>query len=261
MEEILVGSSPFMEKLRAQIIHAAASGLNVVIYGENGVGKELAARSIYRESSRQGRPFVKIDCAALPEKMLESRLFGHENGFFTGSESSKCGKHEILQGCVLFLANIETMPLSIQHEIFRVLQNDKFSPPGFKRSKLAGPLVLSTAVHTLEPDVQAGKFNEKLYHLINGIPIYIPPLRNRAEEIPALIDYYLKKYAFQFKNSLQLQPDMTVMQKLMQYQWPENINELRDVIQRFLILNDWEAVVENLLSDSQKTSHRLNTVG
>jgi DNA-binding NtrC family response regulator len=260
MKEILVGSSSFMEKLRAQVIHAAASGLNVVIYGENGVGKELTARSIYRESSRQGRPFVKIDCAALQEKMLESRLFEHENGFFTGSESSKCAKHKMSKGCVLFLDKIAAMPLSIQHEIFRVLQNDNLWPPEFKRSKLAGPLVLSTAAHILEPDVQAGKFNEKLYRLINGIPIYIPPLRNRAEEIPALIDYYLKKYAIQFQNNLQLQPDMTVMQKLMRYQWPENINELQDVVQRFLILGDWESVVENLPSDSSKTAPRFNTV-
>lgn len=260
MKNTLVGSGPCMERIREKINHAAESGSNIIIYGEKGVGKELTARSIYLKSSRQSQPFVRIDCESLPEKVLGDKLFGYENGSLTGAQSSQFDKPGIWEGCVLFFDKIDVTPLSIQSEIFHVLRNDKISRSELNRSKLSGFLILSAATQALEPEVRAGKFNEKLYHLINGTQIYIPPLRNRVEEIPALIDYYLKKYAFSIKNDLQLHPDINVMQQLMRYQWPENISQLKDVVQRFLTLGDWEVIVEKLLSNTSKTAHGFNSV-
>lgn len=260
MEDTLLGSGPSVERIRNQINQAVESGVNILIYGENGVGKELAARNIYRKSSRQEGPFVKINCEILPKMMLSSKLYGNEGGFFSGTEPNQGRQHKISNGCVLFFDKIHVIPLSIQAEIFQMIRRDKLLQPGLNRSKSTGPLILSTSTHALEPDVQEGKFDEKLYHLINGMQIYIPPLRNRTEEIPTLIDYYLEKYAFQFKNSLPLQPDSNVIQQLMRYQWPENIDQLRDVVQRFLTLGDWTIIVEELLSSARKTSHSLNMV-
>ncbi|MCJ7615980.1 MAG: sigma-54 dependent transcriptional regulator [Desulfobacterales bacterium] len=239
----LIGVSQTIESIREQIKHVADTGLNIVISGESGVGKELVAQNLYFSSPKKGKPFIKVNCAALPEGLLESELFGYEQGAFTGAEQRKRGKSRLPHNSVLFLDEISDMSLSLQSKLLHALQTGEFSPPGSEKKIKTDTWVIAATNHDLEQDVKEGKFREDLYYRLNSIKFYITPLRNRPEDIPPLIEYYIQKYSGRFNAKQLSKPGKEVMDKLLAYHWPGNIRELQNVLKRAIVLKDWEKVI------------------
>jgi two-component system response regulator AtoC len=239
----IIGVSQTIESVRDMIRHVADTGLNIVISGESGVGKELAAQNLYFSSPRKGRPFIKVNCAALSEGLLENELFGYERGAFTGAEQRKRGKSRLPHNNVLFLDEIGDMSLSLQLKLLHVLQNSEFSPPGSEKKIKNDTWILAATNYDLEQDVKKGKFREDLYYRLNNIKFYITPLRNRPEDIPPLIEWYMQKYSGRFKANQLSKPGKEVMDKLLAYHWPGNIRELQNVLKRVIILKDWEKLI------------------
>ncbi len=241
----IIGLSPNVVKTKELINHVADTGLNIIICGESGVGKEVVAQNLYHRSPRKGKPFVKINCAALPEGLLESELFGFEQGAFTGAERRKRGKFELAHGGVLLLDEIGDMSLSLQAKLLHVLQSGEFSRLGSEKELKTDTWILAATNHELEEDIKNEKFREDLYYRLNIIKIYLSPLRERPEDIPVLIDYYLKKYSPRFRNN-SLNPDYSLIEKLQEYHWPGNVRELQNVLKRILVLGNWEEIVDEL---------------
>ena len=242
----LIGSSKSIERIRELIDHTADTGLNVLITGESGVGKEVVAQNLYYKSQRKNKPFIKINCAALPEGLLESELFGYERGAFTGAERKKRGKFELAREGILFLDEIGDMPRSLQAKLLRVLQSGEFSPLGSEKEVTADAWVIASTNQNLGENVKKGLFREDLYYRLNIIKIYIPPLRNRPEDIPTLIDYFIEKYASQFDRNKISKPDADAMKKLIAYSWPGNVRELQSILQSCMVIGNWEEVVDDL---------------
>jgi two-component system response regulator AtoC len=214
MEIPLIGISKSIERIRELIDQTADTGLNVLITGESGVGKEVVAQNLYYKSQRKNKPFIKVNCAALPEGLLESELFGYEKGAFTGAERKKRGKFQLAHEGILFLDEIGDMPVLLQAKLLRVLQSGEFAPLGSEKEVTADAWVVASTNQNLEENVEKGLFREDLYYRLNIIKIYIPPLRNRREDIPTLIDYFIEKYASQFDRNKISKPDSDVMGKL-----------------------------------------------
>ncbi len=242
----LIGVSQSIERIRELIKHVANTGLNVVISGESGVGKEVVAQNLYLNSSRRGKPFVKVNCAALPEGLLESELFGYERGAFTGAERKKRGKFELAHEGVLFLDEIGDMSLPLQAKLLHVLQSGEFAPLGSEKEIKTDTWVIAATNQELEQHIKNGKFREDLYYRLNIIKIYIPPLRNRPEDIPSLLDYYIESYNSQFDTNQLTKPSNRIMEKLMAYHWPGNVRELQNLLRRMMVVGDWEEIVEEL---------------
>ena len=242
----LIGSSKSIERIRELIDHTADTGLNVLITGESGVGKEVVAQNLYYKSQRKNKPFIKVNCAALPEGLLESELFGYERGAFTGAERKKRGKFELAREGILFLDEIGDMPRSLQAKLLRVLQSGEFSPLGSEKEVTADAWVIASTNQNLGENVKKGLFREDLYYRLNIIKIYIPPLRNRPEDIPTLIDYFIEKYASQFDRNKISKPDSDAMEKLIAYSWPGNVRELQSILQSCMVIGNWEEVVNDL---------------
>ncbi|MBW1759122.1 MAG: sigma-54-dependent Fis family transcriptional regulator [Deltaproteobacteria bacterium] len=246
MQAPLIGVSQNILRIKELIKQVADTGLNIVICGESGVGKEVVTRNLYNSSPRRMKPYIKVNCAALPEGLLESELFGYEKGAFTGAEQKKRGKFQLAHGGVLFLDEIGDMPFSLQSKLLHVLQSGEFTPLGSEKELRTDTWILAATNHDLAEDIKKKKFREDLYYRLNIIKIHIDPLRKRREDIPPLIDYYIKKYTSQFKNKHLLNPDHSVMKKLIEYHWPGNVRELQNVLKRFLVLGDWEEIIEGL---------------
>ena len=242
----LIGVSANIERVRELIGHVADTGLNVVICGESGVGKEVVAQNLYLASPRAGKPFLKINCAALPEGLLESELFGHEQGAFTGADRKKRGKFELANGGVLMLDEIGDMSLSLQAKLLHVLQGGEFSPLGSEKDVQSDAWVIAATNQELEAAVQQGKFREDLFYRLNIIRIQIAPLRERPEDIPPLVEYFIHRYAPRFNQHQDLKPDPQMLSKLMAYHWPGNVRELQNVLKRMLVMGKWEEVVAEL---------------
>ncbi len=242
----LIGSSKSIEKIREFIDQIADTGLNVLITGESGVGKEVVAQSLYYKSQRKNKPFIKVNCAALPEGLLESELFGYERGAFTGAVQSKRGKFELAHQGVIFLDEIGDMPRPLQAKLLRVLQSGEFAPLGSEKEVTADAWVIASTNQNLGENVKKGLFREDLYYRLNIIKIYIPPLRNRPEDIPTLIDYFIEKYASQFDRNKISKPDADAMEKLMAYSWPGNVRELQSILQSSMVIGNWKEVVDDL---------------
>jgi len=242
----LIGVSQAIESVRELIKHVADTGLNVVISGESGVGKEVVAQNLYYNSNRKGNPFIKVNCAALPDGLLESELFGYERGAFTGADQKRKGKFRLADKGVLFLDEIGDMSFSLQSKLLHVLQSGEFSPLGSEKDIKTDTWVIAATNHDLEQDLKKGKFREDLYYRLNIIKFYISPLRNRPEDIPPLIEYYIQKYSNRFNTKKLLEPSESVMNKLLQYHWPGNIRELQNVLKRVIVLRDWEKVINEL---------------
>ena len=188
MARPIIGVSENIVKVREVINHVASTGLNTVIYGESGVGKEVVAQDLYQKSPRNGKPFVKVNCAALPDGLLESELFGYEKGAFTGADKKTRGKFELAHKGVLMLDEIGDMSLSLQAKLLHVLQGGQFAPLGSEKEVNADTWVIAATNHDLEQEIEEGKFREDLYYRLNIIKIYIKPLRERPEDIPHLIE-------------------------------------------------------------------------
>jgi len=248
MGPTLIGISKNIVRIRELIKHVAGTGLNIVISGETGVGKEVVAQKLYESSPRKGKPFIKINCAALPEGLLESELFGYERGAFTGAERKKRGKFKIAHEGVLFLDEIGDMSVSLQSKLLHVLQSGEFAPLGSEKEIKTDTWVITATNHDLEQDLKNGNFREDLYYRLNIIKIHISPLRERVEDIPLLIDYYIKIYNSQFVRKNLIKPNKNVMEKLVSYHWPGNVRQLQNILKRSIVLNDWEKIIEEFTS-------------
>lgn len=231
----LVGQSPVMQQLRQLIETAGPTNSRVLIGGENGTGKELVARAIHTHSARAEHPFVAVNCAAIPETLIESELFGHEKGSFTGATSMKRGQFEQADGGTLFLDEIADMSLATQAKVLRALQEQQFTRVGGGKLMKVDVRVLAASNKDLEKEIAKGTFREDLYYRLNVVPIVVPPLRERREDIPALVRHFMKIHAEE--QGLRIK-DVTpeAMAVFQQYEWPGNIRELRNLIERLMIM-------------------------
>ena len=252
MENHIIGVSQNIRRIRELIEQVADTGLNTVIYGETGVGKELVVQCLYQKSDRIGKPFVKVNCAALPDTLLESEMFGYEQGAFTGAERRKRGKFEQAHGGVLFLDEIGDMSLRLQSKLLHVLQGGDFTPLGSEKSVRTDTWVIAATNHELEKDMQVGEFREDLYYRLSTIKIYIEPLRSRPEDIPFLIDHYIKEYSSQFDGKKLVKPSSETIDRLGAYHWPGNVRELQNILKRIMILGEDEETINDLLNAPDK---------
>jgi two-component system nitrogen regulation response regulator NtrX len=231
----LIGESPSMQKLKDLIRMAGASNSRVLISGENGTGKELVARAIHLHSPRKDRPFVEINCAAIPDPLIESELFGYEKGAFTGADTAKPGRFELAHGATLFLDEIGDMSLATQARVLRVLQEQRFHRVGGTRPIEVDVRVIAASNKNLPEEIKKGNFREDLYYRLNVIPLHIPPLRERKEDIPLLADYFLKTLS----EEQGIKPKgmaAEAVEVLMRYDWPGNVRELRNLVERLMIM-------------------------
>lgn len=251
MNPPLIGVSRQILKIKELIKHVADTCLNIVITGETGVGKEVVAHALYRASPRSDKAFVKVNCAALPETLLESELYGYERGAFTGAQKKRRGKFEMAHEGVLFLDEIGDMPMALQSKILHVLQSGEFSPLGSEHEVRTDAWVLAATNHNLEEKIRKKEFREDLFYRLNIIKIEIPPLRERPDDIPPLIEYYLKQFKFQYPDKLIERPDRETMELLCRYPWPGNIRQLQNSIKKLVVLNDWRLILNELSQTSE----------
>ena len=251
METPLIGKSESIERIRELIKYVADSDLNVLITGESGVGKEVVAQSLYFNSKRRDKPFIKVNCAALPEGLLESELFGFERGAFTGADRNRRGKFELAHKGIIFLDEIGDMSSALQSKLLHVLQRGEFSPLGSEKEVRSDVWVMAATNQDLEKKVREGLFREDLYYRFNTIRIHIPPLRQRPEDIPPLIDYYIKEYSSEFDEGRISKPSPEVIERLKTYSWPGNVRELQNILSRFKVFGDWEEIFDNFDLKSQ----------
>ena len=242
----LIGVSKSILKIKELIKHVANTCLNVLITGETGVGKEVVAQNLYAESARSSQNFVKINCAALPETLLESELYGYEKGAFTGAHKKRPGKFQTADKGVLFLDEIGDMPLALQSKMLHVLQSGEFSPLGSDQEFKTDVWVIAATNHNLEESMKNKMFREDLFYRLNIIKIHIPPLRERKEDIPFLIEYYFRVYKSEYPDNHGTKPDSDIITKLCNYPWPGNVRQLQNCIKKQMILNSWEKIFEEL---------------
>ena len=242
----LIGVSIPMLKIKELINHVAKTCLNILITGETGVGKEVVAQNLYAESNRSENNFVKINCAALPETLLESELYGYEKGAFTGAHKKRPGKFLTADKGVLFLDEIGDMPLPLQSKMLHVLQSGEFSPLGSDQDFKTDVWVIAATNQCLEDNIKNKTFREDLFYRLNIIKIEIPPLRERPDDIPALIEYFSKKYMSEYPQAQTERPDSQTMARLCSYYWPGNVRQLQNCIKKQMVLNSWDKIFEEL---------------
>lgn len=233
----IVGLSPAFQVVLGKIGRVAATNATVLLLGESGVGKSAFARLLHEQSQRTGKPFVAINCAAIPETLMEAELFGVERGAFTGADASRAGRFDLAEGGTLFLDEVGTLPLIAQSKLLRVLETGQFERLGSGSLRQANVRIVAATNEDLWSAVRAGRFREDLFFRLNVFPIEIPPLRNRKEDIPVLIEHFMKRFAMAYSREIKgLTPLATAM--LLSYAWPGNIRELSNVIERAIILCD-----------------------
>jgi len=245
----IVGESPAIRALREQIQSAAPSHGRVLIRGESGTGKELIARAIHRQSLRADKPFVEVNCAAIPDELIESELFGHERGAFTGATTKRRGKFEMGDGGTIFLDEVGDMSLKTQAKVLRVLQEQTFERVGGTETMSVDVRVIAASNKSLEEEIQKGNFREDLFYRLNVIPFEVPPLRERKEDISLLASHFLRLFSQEYgKREKHLSP--SAMTLLVLYPWPGNVRELRNVIERLVIMVAQEVIQEMDLAPS-----------
>src|SRR5215831_8176140 len=242
---MLFGTSPKMMEVKMTIEQVADSTATVLIRGESGTGKEVVARMIYAESSRRDKPFVKVNCAAIPHELLESELFGYEPGAFTGANRQKLGKFDQANFGTLFLDEISEMHPALQAKLLHVLQDGQFSRLGGKRDIAVDVRVLAATNKFLEHAVEDGAFREDLFYRLNVVTIHIPPLRERREEIPVFLDFFLRKYS-EFYGKQPAPFSDYAQARMMEYTWPGNIRELENLVKRYVIVGNESQIIREL---------------
>ena len=242
---MLFGTSPKMMEVKMTIEQVADTTATVLIRGESGTGKEVVARMIHSESSRCDKPFVKVNCAAIPHELLESELFGYEPGAFTGATRQKLGKFEQANGGTIFLDEISEMHPALQAKLLHVLQDHEFSRLGGKRDVQVDVRVLAATNKPLERAVEEGVFREDLFYRLNVITIHIPPLRERREEIPVFLEYFLRKYSEHYGKHPPMFSEYAVS-RMMDYAWPGNIRELENLVKRYVIVGNEAQIIREL---------------
>ncbi|MDR3606722.1 MAG: sigma-54 dependent transcriptional regulator [Oligoflexia bacterium] len=233
----IIGSSAPMQDVFKVITKIAASSSTVLVTGESGTGKELVAFEIHRNSQRINKPFIKINCAAIPATLIESELFGYERGAFTGAVSAKPGRFELAHEGTLFLDEVAEMPLEMQVKLLRVLQEQEFERVGGVNTIKVDVRIITATNRDLESEVKAGRFREDLFYRLNVVPIHLPPLRDRREDIDLLVRYFLKQFVERFEKSILTITPETVA-ALRAYSWPGNIRQLENVLERMVLMAD-----------------------
>ncbi len=226
--ENIIGSSPAMQEIFATIMRVAPTRATVLLAGESGVGKDMIARAIHQHSPRKDRPFVKINCTAIPENLMESELFGYEKGAFTGANISKPGKFEQANTGTVMLDEIGDVPASVQVKLLRILQEREFERLGSNKTQQTDVRVIAATNVDLRAALEQGTFREDLYYRLNVVPMNIPPLRERKEDIPYLVDHFAKKFGGEISEG--------ALERLVSYHWPGNVRELENVIERSILL-------------------------
>jgi two-component system response regulator AtoC len=250
--EAILDESPSMRAVRTIIESIADTDAMVLIRGESGVGKDLVARSIHAHSSRHDGPFVKVNCAAIPHDLLESELFGHERGAFTGAHRRKPGQFEYAKGGTLYLDEIAELPLALQAKLLHVLQDFAFARVGGHGLIEVDARVIAATNRDLERQVALGEFRDDLYYRLNVVELRIPPLRERREEIPGLVALFLNRFNKQYRRQKQLSPETVA--RLVQHSWSGNVRELENVIRRMVVLDDGEQAFEALVARGRNGS-------
>ncbi|MBS1830027.1 MAG: sigma-54-dependent Fis family transcriptional regulator [Acidobacteria bacterium] len=232
----IIGDSIPMKALRQQLKLMAGTNGRVLIYGESGVGKELVAHAIHALSPRAGEPFVEVNCATIPEEMIESELFGHRKGSFSGALEDKTGKFEKAHGGTLFLDEVGDMSLRTQAKVLRVLEEQRFEPLGASEFVQVDVRVIAATNKNLELEIERGNFREDLFYRLNVIPFYVPPLRERMEDIPLLAAHFMKSFTTAYgRKPKELTPEAYAV--LQDYHWPGNVRELKNLMERIVIMN------------------------
>ena len=232
--ESLVGISPQVQQVRTLIAQVAPAQANVLILGESGTGKELVARSIHRMSTRSDRPFVPVNCGAIPADLLESELFGHEKGAFTGAITTRAGRFELAEGGTLFLDEIGDMSPHMQVKLLRVLQERSFERVGSNTTRYADVRIIAATHRKLDDEIAAGRFREDLFYRLEEFPIQMPPLRERNEDIPVLVQTLVKRLENERGTVIITRP---LLDALRCYAWPGNVRELSNVVERLRVLH------------------------
>ncbi|WP_029898380.1 sigma-54 interaction domain-containing protein [Desulfohalovibrio reitneri] len=240
--EGIIGESPALKEVFGVLAKVAPTDSTVLVTGESGTGKELLVRALHRNSHRREKPFVPINCGAIPKELLESELFGHEKGAFTHAVRTRPGRFELAQGGTVFLDEIGEMDLSLQVKILRVLQEKEFEKVGGSRTQQADVRVVTATNRDLEKEVEAGRFREDLFYRLNVIPLHLPPLRERGDDVLALAEFFLHRFCDQRgRKLLGLEPEARDM--LAAYSWPGNVRELENFMERMTILVDGPEIV------------------
>ncbi len=231
----IVGRSAPMQEVFAMVLRVATTRATVLLAGESGVGKDMIARAIHYHSPRKDKPFVKINCTAIPENLMESELFGYEKGAFTGANMTKPGKFELADTGTVFLDEIGDVPMAIQVKLLRILQEREFERLGSNKTRHIDVRVVAATNVDLRRALEEGTFREDLYYRLNVLPINIPSLRERRDDIPYLADHFIRKHAAEL-GAAELEMSVDATEKLMSYHWPGNVRELENVIERSLVL-------------------------
>jgi len=261
----IIGNSVPMKALRQQIGLAAPTNGRVLVYGESGTGKELVAHALHYLSLRRDNPFVEVNCAAIPEELIESELFGHVKGSFTGAVEDKVGKFEQADKGTLFLDEIGDMSLRTQSKVLRVIEQQRFSPLGSKKEMAVDVRVVAATNKNLEEEIRKGNFREDLFFRLNVIPFYVPPLHEHSEDIPELLNFFLETFAAAYGRRPKhfSEPALEV---LLHYRWPGNVRELRNLVERMVIMVSGDRIErrhlpQNLTNHRGNTAHSQGTAG
>ncbi|GBR72528.1 sigma-54-dependent Fis family transcriptional regulator [Candidatus Termititenax aidoneus] len=243
----IIGLSPKMQEVYKSVGKIAGTSIPVLLIGESGTGKELVARAVYHNSNRKDKTFLAINCAAIPETLLEAELFGYEKGAFTGANERKIGKFELCNGGTIFLDEIGDMPMSIQAKILRVLQEHELERVGGTETIKVDVRIISATNKNLQELIAAAKFREDLYYRLNGIQISLPALRERREDIPDIVSYFLKRFNYEFGKNISEIPTRT-LEQLKKHEWPGNVRELENIVKRAVVTTTGPILQLNLRS-------------
>ncbi len=258
----IIGQSDGMQEVFEAVHRVAPSRANVLLLGESGTGKELVAKAIHFMSPRAREPFIKFNCASIPEGLLESELFGHEKGSFTGAMTMRKGRFELADKGTIFLDEVGDLPLTLQPKILRVLQEKEFERVGGEKTIKVDARLIAATSRNLEELVAAGRFREDLYYRLNVVPLYLPPLRERKVDIPVLVDHFLAKYNKENSKSAGITPE--VLEALIGYDWPGNVRELENTIERLVVMSskkliDLADLPLNIRDSSLKAARLIHT--
>jgi len=255
----IVGRSRAVADLVHKIELVSASRSTVLITGETGTGKELVARAVHHRSAQRTMPFVKVNCAAIPEALLESELFGHVRGAFTGADGSRKGKFALANGGSILLDEIATMSAALQAKLLRVLQEREFEPLGAERTERVDVRVIAATNRDLRQLTEEGRFQEDLYYRLHVVPLVVPPLRDRAEDIPMLVEYFLRKHAARNGRSIEAIED-GVVSWLQEHRWPGNVRQLENTVERAVILTTSSIIRRDAITVDATVGDGLLTV-
>jgi transcriptional regulator with GAF, ATPase, and Fis domain len=257
--EDIIGQSEAIRKVLHKVEQVAPTDFSVLIQGETGTGKELIARAIHYASQRKKRPLIKVNCATLPGNLIESELFGHEKGAFTGADKSRVGRFELADGASLFLDEIGELPKDLQPKLLRVLQEGEFERLGGNKTVRVDVRIIAATNRDLEKRVETGKFRSDLWYRLSSFPIFLPPLRERREDIPLLVNHFINKYAIQVGKKIKRIPQKAIHQ-LNSYSWPGNIRELDNIISRAIVVSNEDNLQVQLPESKRDTRFNKKTL-